>query len=245
MAIGIFISVVYVISAFGYYLWFEYSELAAFIPILAPVAGYLTVFAFMDKSERIPFRIFSRKEASISFLLPLGYILPAMIVSVIISGGTINLHNLTIPFILEQCIRWFFAGICEEIGWRGFLLPALSKNMSRMHARVICGLIWGIWHIPMIVNGLAVTQYTRWISIMVFIVETIAITIIMDFIPGSSIWRFVCFHAAHNIFVQIGVKILSENCGELMNDGGVVLVIFIIITTMTFIFRERKAESSK
>ncbi|MDD6039058.1 MAG: hypothetical protein PUD20_09740 [bacterium] len=81
MAIEIFILVVYLISACGYYVWFEYSELAAFLPILAPVAGYLTVFALIDKSERIHFRKFPRKEATVGFLLPLGYILPAMIAS--------------------------------------------------------------------------------------------------------------------------------------------------------------------
>lgn len=37
----------------------------------------------------------------------------------------------------------------EEIGWRGFLLPALEP-LGKTRAAVLSGLIWGIWHTPMI-----------------------------------------------------------------------------------------------
>ncbi len=37
----------------------------------------------------------------------------------------------------------------EEIGWRGFLLPALEP-LGRVRASVISGMIWALWHTPMI-----------------------------------------------------------------------------------------------
>ena len=36
----------------------------------------------------------------------------------------------------------------EEYGWRGFLLPELTKTYSRFWATCITGLVWGVWHIP-------------------------------------------------------------------------------------------------
>ncbi|MBM3138136.1 MAG: CPBP family intramembrane metalloprotease [Chloroflexi bacterium] len=39
------------------------------------------------------------------------------------------------------------AGLMEEIGWRGFLLPHLLKHYSPAKATLVLGLIWGgIWH---------------------------------------------------------------------------------------------------
>lgn len=40
----------------------------------------------------------------------------------------------------------------EELGWRGFLLPRLLP-LGQQPAILISGLIWGIWHIPVIVQG--------------------------------------------------------------------------------------------
>lgn len=39
------------------------------------------------------------------------------------------------------------AGLMEEIGWRGFLLPHLLKHNSPVKATLILGVIWGgLWH---------------------------------------------------------------------------------------------------
>lgn len=38
----------------------------------------------------------------------------------------------------------------EEYGWRGFLLPELSKGMSRVKATVIVGIVWGLFHLPVV-----------------------------------------------------------------------------------------------
>jgi membrane protease YdiL (CAAX protease family) len=41
----------------------------------------------------------------------------------------------------------FTAGLMEEIGWRGFLLPHLLKRYSPLKATLLLGLIWGlVWH---------------------------------------------------------------------------------------------------
>ena len=44
-------------------------------------------------------------------------------------------------------INLFFA-IGEEIGWRGFLYPALRQRMSTLPACLLVGAIWGLWHTP-------------------------------------------------------------------------------------------------
>lgn len=41
----------------------------------------------------------------------------------------------------------------EELGWRGYLLPKLRTLMSDRKALVLTGVIWGLWHAPVIVMG--------------------------------------------------------------------------------------------
>ncbi len=41
----------------------------------------------------------------------------------------------------------------EELGWRGYLLPKLRMFLSDRAALIITGVIWGIWHLPVIVMG--------------------------------------------------------------------------------------------
>jgi membrane protease YdiL (CAAX protease family) len=36
----------------------------------------------------------------------------------------------------------------EEIGWRGYLLPRLSKRVGLPLASIIIGIIWACWHLP-------------------------------------------------------------------------------------------------
>jgi membrane protease YdiL (CAAX protease family) len=37
----------------------------------------------------------------------------------------------------------------EEIGWRGFALPELRKQFGPVLSSVILGIVWTLWHIPM------------------------------------------------------------------------------------------------
>ena len=42
------------------------------------------------------------------------------------------------------------AGFLEEIGWTGFAFPAMSRWRSPFMAAVLIGLLWGLWHLPVI-----------------------------------------------------------------------------------------------
>jgi len=41
----------------------------------------------------------------------------------------------------------------EEIGWRGFLMPRLAKEMSMPAVIIVSGTIWGLWHAPIVYQG--------------------------------------------------------------------------------------------
>jgi membrane protease YdiL (CAAX protease family) len=86
---------------------------------------------------------------------------------------------LTVLFILESFVsRSFtpnffpvgfcfgaFAGFAEEIGWMGFAYPALIRRQSRFNAAVTLGILWSIWHIPVVdYLGTATPHGSYWVS---------------------------------------------------------------------------------
>lgn len=64
-------------------------------------------------------------------------------------GLLVAVQLLTLPFgALVNCV----ATAGEEIGWRGWLLPSL-RPLGTWPALVISGIVWGLWHSPVILLG--------------------------------------------------------------------------------------------
>lgn len=45
------------------------------------------------------------------------------------------------------------AGICEEIGWTGFVVPRVRKQYGLITTGAFVGLLWGLWHLPLFLPG--------------------------------------------------------------------------------------------
>jgi membrane protease YdiL (CAAX protease family) len=55
------------------------------------------------------------------------------------------------------------AGFFEEIGWTGFAFPKMSLKLSPLRAAILLGLLWGLWHVPVInFLGTAVPHGASW-----------------------------------------------------------------------------------
>jgi len=78
--------------------------------------------------------------------------LGGLVLAALFSGSTLNL-NLTQPvymFIPLFIVKFFLdAGLGEELGWRGFLLPRLQARHNALISSIIIGIVWGLWHLPL------------------------------------------------------------------------------------------------
>lgn len=95
---------------------------------------------------------------------------------------------------------WFVISVMigcigEEIGWRGYLLPLLSKKFSLLLSSVLIGTMWGIWHF----------QFGEGLGFALFIVTTIEMSIIMTWLyhkGNESLITAIIFHMVINYCSQ-------------------------------------------
>jgi membrane protease YdiL (CAAX protease family) len=53
--------------------------------------------------------------------------------------------------------------IGEEVGWRGFALPRLTRSVGPLAASAVIGIVWTFWHVPMLtLQGVRPALYWRW-----------------------------------------------------------------------------------
>ncbi|GAC1363049.1 MAG: CPBP family intramembrane metalloprotease [Herpetosiphon sp.] len=86
----------------------------------------------------------------------------------------------------------------EEFGWRGYLQQRLYPGQP-VRAAVVTGLIWGVWHYPLILAGYEYPQ-NRLLGLLLFPVSTVLLAIILGWIleRSGSIWATSVGHAAIN-----------------------------------------------
>lgn len=121
---------------------------------------------------------------------------------------------LTVLFILESFVTWSFtpnffplgfcfgafAGFAEEIGWMGFAYPALTQRKNRFNAAVVLGILWAIWHIPVLdYLGTATPHGSYWVPyFLAFSSALIPMRVLIAWLycKTGSVFLTQCMHAS-------------------------------------------------
>lgn len=100
--------------------------------------------------------------------------------------------------------------IGEEIGWRGYLYPALRKRFSIVQAHLLVGLIWSIWHLPINLQGYnyGLTYFAYpWLGALAMFVFCFSLGVLLSWVmeKTNSIWAPALLHGAVNAIVGVGL----------------------------------------
>jgi len=131
----------------------------------------------------------------------------------------------------------------EEIGWRGFLVWELRKLMSFEATCLVSGLLWAVWHYPVII---AYGGGNTLFQLACFTLMIVAMSVIMTYYTfrSGSLWPAVMFHGAHNIYIQkifTPLTIETELTEVWIDEYG--LMVPLVVTALALIYwRKAKAE---
>jgi uncharacterized protein len=108
----------------------------------------------------------------------------------------------------------------EEIGWRGYMLPRLIGGHIR-YPILTSGIIWGLWHVPLIVAGLYAAGPTPLLSVPIFLVGVISIAVLIARarLATGSIWPAIVLHGAWNAIIQGAFDRSTTGPGALLWTG--------------------------
>jgi hypothetical protein len=131
------------------------------------------------------------------------------------------------------------AGIGEEFGWRGFLLPRLQSRHNALAASLIVGVVWATWHVPMFfIAGTA--QYEQGVNAgllpailgyAVFVIaQSVQFTWLFNNTRGSVLLAAV-FHGASNTWAG-HIDVYRGHFAGILVLAGLSVLITIVIAAL-------------
>ncbi|MFD5224851.1 CPBP family intramembrane glutamic endopeptidase [Microbacterium sp. NPDC058342] len=138
------------------------------------------------------------------------------------------------------------AAFGEELGWRGFLVPAL-RRYGTWPALLISGAVWGLWHAPVILLGydFARTDIT---GVLLMTGGCVVWGILLGWLRlrSASVWPAVFAHGAMNaamglpvVFIAAGTTFDPALAFALGVSGWIVGVVVIVVLLLTGQFRRQ------
>ena len=131
--------------------------------------------------------------------------------------------------------------IGEEIGWRGYLVPATLERVGIKKALIYTSIFWGVWHLPILISGLYMPGTPAWYSVPAFLFMIIPVGMIYGIITikTKSIWPAIFLHAAHNTFDQLifGTVTVANNKMFFVSETGIFTIIFAWIVAV-FLYKK-------
>ena len=132
----------------------------------------------------------------------------------------------------------------EEIGWRGFLVPELSKTMSFASTALISGVVWACWHYPVLIWGDYNAGTPAWYGLTCFTVLVFGASFIFAWmrLKSGSLWTGAMLHASHNLYIQAILTPLTTNTGKtawFIDEFGAVLPLVVVAFAIYFWSRRK------
>jgi len=230
------------------------------------LAAFATKRIFRERIRDLPWKWGATRYPWLGYLIPLAYTLPVYLV-VWVGGlggfadadfvqrtaehfGWSNFPpGLTLALFVLLTATLGLVGktsraLGEEIGWRGFLVPELAKVVGFSGVGIISGLMWAVYHFPVLLFADYNAGTPAWYGLTCFTLMVVADSFILAWLTlrSGSLWPAAIFHGSHNLFIQSIFTPLTRDTGPtkyIIDEFGIGLVITITIAAIVVCQRSR------
>lgn len=132
----------------------------------------------------------------------------------------------------------------EEIGWRGFLVPALRDRLSLGATMILSGLIWAVWHFPLTLFSEYGSDTPVAFQLLCFTVMIVSTGTIYGLfrLRSGSVWPPVVMHAVHNAAIQWLLDPMTRESGSgawyAGEFGGGLALVTAIVAIVVYVRRD-------
>ena len=142
-------------------------------------------------------------------------------------------------------IRSVSSALGEEIGWRGFLVPELSKTSSFTATSLVSGVVWSLWHYPILIYGDYNAGTPTWYGLTCFTVLVISISFVFAWmrLKSGNLWTGAILHGSHNLYIQGILTPITRDTGKtkwFIDEFGCVLPLVAIAFAIYFWTKRRE-----
>lgn len=203
------------------------------LPALSAVAA--GIISMGERKERLSLKrlllFLGLRKCRLSYVLlgiafPFLYLLIPYLIYWLVYPENFAYTGVALPIILKDILPLLLLGVFinilsalgEELGWRGFLLPALTERRGRNKALLITGLFWALWHLPLLIAGDYMSGTPLWYKLPAFILCILPIGVIAGLLTyrSGSVWPAAFLHAAHNNFDQAVFGLITKGADKML-----------------------------
>ena len=229
------------------------------IPALA--ATVANCVSFREKAEAFSgkklfamggFRKCKLRYILLGCLLPLVYLLIPYMVYWRLYPENFAYHGVRVMLVLKDILPVLVIGtflsllsaLGEEIGWRGFMVPALYERLGLNKTLLISSLFWCCWHLPLLIGGGYMPGTPLWYQLPAFVLCIFPVGVMAGLLTleSGSVWPAAFLHAAHNNYDQMVFQVITAGASKMffVSETGLLTILCAWALAAILYIRARK-----
>jgi len=157
-----------------------------------------------------------------------------------------RIGSFVLRYSLQGLLIGSFFALGEEVGWQGFLVPQLSKVTGFTGTALMRGVVWSVWHFPLILGGIyGTTDTPAWYRLVFFTITMTGVSFAFAWIglKSGSLWTATLMHASHNAFIQTIFPGITNDAGGMdwfVDEFGAFTAAAAVLVAVFFWMRRRE-----
>jgi membrane protease YdiL (CAAX protease family) len=226
------------------------SPVSQLLMVIPMAVAFVLKLIFYKKQNPLRFRAGKPLYYLLAVIIPLcyiglGYILYWLFVPGTFAGtdvlieavtNTMGIPNLPLAIVIVfslSILLSMIGSLGEEAGWRGLMYPIMHGLWGRNKALIVSGLIWAVWHIPLMIGGVYNLGAPLWYGIPMFIIQVLALTVVVSWlsIKSNSVWPAAIWHTMQNFLNQFVFRSMTtiENSVYFIDETGIISTVSVVL----------------